>query len=485
MNQAMQDMNLSTLWVLLPELTLVFFGVLLLLFGVYRRPQASAETVVSGVVALAATAVVLAMVAAAPPMLAMNGLFIHDGFAIFVKFLLLGAAALALMLASGWVAGRPFEYVVLVLFSVFGMMLMVSANDLISLYMGLEAASLALYVLASFDRDHPKSAESGLKYFILGALASGMMLFGMSLVYGFSGTTSFEQLASLLAASNGAVTKGLMLGMVLMIVGFCFKLSAVPFHMWAPDVYEGAPTPVTAFFATAPKIAAAALFGRVLLQPFGDLTDAWQPIVMFVSMASMLGGALGAMRQTNIKRLLAYSSISHAGFVLMGLCAASVSGVQAMLVYLSLYVLMSAGAFGCVLMMRRRGEAVEAISDLSGLSQTRPGMALALAICLFSMAGIPPLAGFFGKFYVILAAFEGGLYMLAVVGVIASVVGCYYYLRVVKVMYFDTPAAAFDSHHAWMLRAATLCGVAVTAFFFLLPTPLISTARAAASILFK
>jgi len=271
----------------------------------------------------------------------------------------------------------------------------------------------------------------------------------------------------------------------MMMVGFCFKISAVPFHMWAPDVYEGAPTPVTAFFATAPKIAALALFTRLLMQPFGALDGSWQQVIILTSMASMLGGALAAIMQTNIKRLLAYSSISHAGFILMGIASNSAPGVQAMLIYLAVYIFMSAGMFGCVLLMRRYGEPVEDIRDLSGLSQTNPLMAGVIALFMFSMAGIPPLAGFFGKMYVILAAVQSGLMALAIVGVLASVVGCYYYLKVVKIMYFDAPAAAFDGGHPLMLRGAIAIGALVTLLFCILPSPLVATAQTAAQTLIK
>ncbi len=367
------------------------------------------------------------------------------------------------------------------LFATLGMMFMISANDLLTLYVGLEMSSLALYVLASFQRDHAKSSEAGLKYFVLGALASGMMLFGMSLVYGFAGTTGFAALADVFSGAE-TISKGVTVGMILIIVGFCFKLSAAPFHMWAPDVYEGAPTPVTAFFATAPKIAALALFTRVLLSPFGHLIDQWQQIVIFASVASMLVGALAAIMQTNIKRLLAYSSIGHVGFMLMGIASGSVEGVQAVLIYLSVYIFMSAGAFGCVLLMKRDDEPVEDIKSLSGLAQTSPKMALALAIFMFSMAGIPPLAGFFGKMYVVLAAIKAGLAWLAVVGVVTSVVACYYYLKVVKVMYFDAPARTFDAPAPTLSIGVTLAAC-VTFLFFLLPTPLVTHALAAAQAL--
>ncbi|MGE0754561.1 MAG: NADH-quinone oxidoreductase subunit NuoN [Alphaproteobacteria bacterium] len=477
------DITLQSISALMPELFLCVAGVLLLLHGAYVRPKADGVNVS---LTLFATGLTLMMVimAAGPAQLLMNGMFIADGFASFAKSLVLVAGMLVLLLSAGWLSeegGRPFEFLILILFSMLGMLFMVSAADLLMLYVGLEMASLCLYVLAAFQRDEGKSNEAGLKYFVLGALASGMMLFGMSLVYGFAGSTGFAELGQLF--NEGAASKGLVVGLILLIVGFCFKLSAVPFHMWAPDVYEGAPTPVTAFLSTAPKVAAFALFARLLIQPFGDLIGQWQQVVVFASAASMLVGALAAIMQSNIKRLLAYSSIGHVGFMLMGLAAGSVAGVQAMLIYLALYVFMSAGAFGCVLLMRRSGQAVEDIRSLAGLSQTSPGMAMALAVFMFSMAGIPPLAGFFGKMYVVLAAMQAGLVWLAVFGVITSVISCYYYLKVVKVMYFDIPAREFDRCVSLSLKGVVVVSALVVVFFFLAPSPLVHKAQAAAQSL--
>lgn len=471
---------------MLPELYLAASAMMLLIYGVYRGQRANTMLIVAGLFILGAT-LWLVLHQSHLSGTAMHGMFVADGFAVFVKCLLLLAGVLTLLLASGWLmegGGRPYEFVVLMLLALLGMMLMVSANDFLALYMALEMSSLALYVLASFDRDHVRSSEAGLKYFILGSLASGMMLLGISLVYGFAGSTGFGAL-SILFATAGGVSKGVIVGLVLIITGLCFKISAVPFHMWTPDVYEGAPTPVTAFFATAPKVAALALFARVLLSPFDALIMEWQQILVLVSALSMAVGALAAIRQANIKRLLAYSSISHAGFMLMGLAAGSSQGMQAMLVYAALYLFMSAGAFGCVLLMRRGGEAAEDIKDLSGLSQTQPVMAATLAVFLFSMAGIPPLAGFFGKFYVILAAIDGGLVGLAVIGVIASVIGCYYYIKIVKVMYFDEPVFGFDANPPMMLRLGIGAGALVTLCFFLLPTPLVSATATAAQAMLK
>ncbi len=481
----MGDIGFSTLAAVIPEVYLGVVSMLLLMYGVYRMKYANGFLTVAALVIIGFTLLLVAY-GYQGTVVVFNGMFIADRFTAFAKCVILLAGAMVMLLSSGWLTegkGRPFEFVVLMLLSLLGMMLMVSAGNLLSLYMALEMSSLGLYVLASFERDHAKSSEAGLKYFVLGALASGMMLFGMSLVYGFSGTTSFDTLGKLFAHAEGGVSKGLLVGMVLMVIGFCFKLSAVPFHMWTPDVYEGAPTPVTAFFATAPKAAALALFTRLMLQPFGDLLSQWQPVLICISIGSMLLGALAAIRQTSIKRLLAYSSIGHVGFMLMGLAAGNQVGVQAMMIYLAIYIFMSAGMFGCVLLMQRKGKPVESIASLAGLSQTQPTLAIAISIFMFSMAGIPPLAGFFGKMWVILAALQGGLVVLAVIGVAASVIGCYYYLKVVKTMYFDEPAQPFDTVSPLSLRAAVFIGGAVTLLFFLVPTPLVAQAKAAAQAL--
>jgi NADH-quinone oxidoreductase subunit N len=413
-------------------------------------------------------------------------MFVVDGFSHFVKVLLIAATALTLLLSAGWLArgdNQRFEFPVLMLLSLLGGMLMVSANDLLSLYVGLELSSLPLYVLAAINRDLLKSTESGIKYFVLGSLASGMLLYGASLVYGFSGTTGFDGLAHIIKDPSG-VSGGVVVGLVLIMVALSFKVSAAPFHMWTPDVYEGAPTPVTAFFSIVPKLAALALFTRVLIQPFGALSFEWQQIMVFVSVASMLTGAFGALMQTNIKRLLAYSSIGHIGYALMGLAAGTAEGVGSILIYFTLYIAMSAGAFACILMMNAGGEALEKLSDLAGLSRTRPRLAFVLAAFMFSMAGIPPLAGFFGKLYVFLAALHAGLVGLAVIGVLASVVACYYYLKVVKIMYFDEPALPFDKKVPAGTRLALVLCAALTLLFFVMPGPLVGEAQFAAQTLF-
>jgi len=491
----MGDISIASLYAIFPELYLALMAMFLLMATAFKYRRISNSMLVSTLIVLAATGGFLWPHLSAPAVVAFNGMFMVSRFTIFSQYLVLAASMLTVIIAAPWLKedslllgreyGKSSEFLVLLLCATLGMLLMVSANDLLTLYLALETSSLALYVLASFERDHATSSEAGLKYFVLGALASGMMLFGMSLVYGFTGTTGFEGLSALFALPGFVLSKAVVVGLILIIVGFCFKLSAVPFHMWTPDVYEGAPTPVTAFFATASKVAAFALFARFLLYPFGHLFGQWQQIVIFVSIASMALGAFAAIMQTNIKRLLAYSSIGHAGYMLMGLAAGNAVGVQGMLIYLATYIFMSAGAFGCVLLMRRDGQYVEQIKDLAGLGQTRPALALAMSIFMFSMAGIPPMSGFFAKFYVILPAISAGLTWLAVLGVIASVIGSYYYIKVVKVMYFDTPAAAFDAETPCWLRAGIVVCVAVTLLFFLMPSPLVEQAKLAAGALVR
>jgi NADH-quinone oxidoreductase subunit N len=359
------------------------------------------------------------------------------------------------------------------------MLMLISAADLIALYLGLELMSLALYVVAAINRDSVRSTEAGLKYFVLGALSSGMLLYGASLVYGFTGTVSFAGIAK--ASTNGGI--GLVFGLVFLFAGFCFKVSAVPFHMWTPDVYEGAPTPITAFFAAAPKVAGIAMFMRVAIDAFPDIVPQWQQIVVFVSIASMVLGAFAAIGQRNIKRLMAYSSIGHMGFALVGLAAGTPEGIQGVLVYMAIYVAMTLGTFSCILSMRRDGQMVENISDLAGLARTNPTMAFFLAMLLFSLAGIPPLAGFFAKFYVFLAAIQAGLFGLAVIGVLASVVGAYYYLLIIKIMYFDEPAKAFEPM-PYQLKAVLAVSGLFNLLFFVYPGPLVEAANAAAKSLF-
>ena len=401
-----------------------------------------------------------------------------------MKLLTLTGAAVTLIMSIDFWRGEgrlKFEFPVLVLLATTGMLMMISANDLIALYVGLELQSLSLYVVAAFDRRSARSSEAGLKYFVLGALSSGMLLYGASLIYGFTGSTLFTDIAASVQPSG--TNLGLIFGLVFLITGFAFKISAVPFHMWTPDVYEGAPTPVTAFFAAAPKLAAMALTVRTLFAAFPSVTPEWQQIVTFLAIASMALGAFAAIGQRNIKRLMAYSSIGHMGYALVGLAAGTAEGVQGVIIYLAIYLAMTLGTFACILAMRRNGRMVEDIDQLAGLSITSPMMAFLLAMLLFSLAGIPPLAGFFAKFYVFLAAINAGLYALAVIGVLLSVVGAYYYLRIVKIMYFDAPAERFEPMPG--LLAAVLGGSGLfILFYFVYPAPLVTVAEAAAKSLF-
>jgi len=468
-----------------PELFVAVAGMVMLMFGAFRGENSARFVSWLGVGVL----IVAALLVIAGPVgttLAFNGQFVVDDFAVFAKILLIVGAALALILAIPFNMREgidQFEFPILIVLAVLGMMMMVSANDLISLYIGIELQSLALYVVAAIRRDTLRSSEAGLKYFVLGALSSGILLYGMSLVYGFAGTTNFGALASQFTAGGGA-SIGAVIGIVFVTAGLAFKVSAVPFHMWTPDVYEGAPTPVTAFFAIAPKIAAMVLFARVLLEPFGPLAAEWQQVIWFISVASMILGSFAAIVQTNIKRLMAYSSIGHMGFVLVGLAAGNEQGATGMLVYLTIYLFMNIGTFGCILAMRRQGQMVEDIGSLAGLSKTNPMMAAALAIFMFSMAGIPPLGGFFAKFFVFRAAIDAELYVLAVIGLLASVVGAFYYLRIIKIMYFDEPAEAFDSAPGREISTIVAVTALVTVFFFIGLAPVLTGAEAAASVLF-
>jgi NADH-quinone oxidoreductase subunit N len=433
------DLGLATV---LPELILASGALVLLMIGVFGGERS--VPVVTGLAVVLVAAALAALLTVTESGTAFNGAFVLDPFARLLKAVVLLGSGVAIVMSIGYVRLHKFdrfEFPVLVVIATLGMMLMISANDLIAVYLGLELQSLSLYVVAAINRDSLKSTEAGLKYFVLGALSSGMLLYGMSLVYGFTGQTSFAGIAA--ALEGGEPSLGLVFGLVFVIAGFAFKVSAVPFHMWTPDVYEGAPTPVTAFFAAAPKVAATALFVRTMVDPFAPVIPEWQQVVTFISIASMVLGSFAAIGQRNIKRLMAYSSIGHVGFALVGLAAGTEAGVQGVIIYLLIYVAMTLGTFAVILSMRRGNEMVEDIDQLAGLSRTNPVMAFLLAMLLFSLAGIPPLAGFFAKFYVFLAAIEAGLYILSVIGVLASVVGAYYYLRIVKIMYFDEPAERF------------------------------------------
>ena len=467
----------------LPELVLAIGALVLLMFGVFRGDRAM-MTVNMGALALLFVAGVALWMAPEGRLLAFGGTFIVDGFARFLKTLVLIGSGAAILMAGDWLRAERFhrfEFGVLVLIATLGMMLMISANDLISLYLGLELQSLCVYVLASLQRDSVRSTEAGLKFFVLGSLSSGMFLYGASLVYGFTGTTGFPLIAA--AVDAGEISLGLVFGLVFVLAGLAFKLSAVPFHMWTPDVYEGAPTPITAFLAGAPKVAAIAMIMRVLVGGFVDVTDQWQQIIVFLSIASMALGAFAAIGQSNIKRLMAYSSIGNMGYALIGLAAGTAGGIGSVLIYMAIYLAMTLGTFACILAMRRDDTPVETIEDLAGLARTNRTMAFLLAALMFSLAGIPPLAGFFAKFFVFLAAIEAGLVALAVIGVLASVVSAYYYLRIVKVMFFDEPIAAFDPMGGEIKLVLGLSGAFVLLFVFL-PAPLIAAAEAAAVSLF-
>ncbi|HKC32639.1 MAG TPA: NADH-quinone oxidoreductase subunit NuoN [Xanthobacteraceae bacterium] len=476
-------LDLPSIWPILPELVLVVGAMVLLMFGVMRGDR-STPTVCGLAIVLLVVAGGLLVMQPAAKVVAFHGSFVLDSYARFLKILALAGSAVTILLSIEFLSlpGRQkFEYPVLILLSTAGMLVLVSAADLIALYLGLELMSLALYVIAAIDRDNVRSTEAGLKYFVLGALSSGMLLYGCSLVYGFTGTVSFAGIAK--AAGGGGAGLGLTFGLVFLFAGFCFKVSAVPFHMWTPDVYEGAPTPVTAFFSSAPKVAAIAIFVRASIIAFPAIVSQWQQIVVFVAIASMALGSFAAIGQTNIKRLMAYSSIGNMGYALIGLAAGTADGVQGVLVYMAIYVAMTLGTFACIIAMRRPDGAVERISDLAGLARTKPAMAFWLAMMMFSLAGIPPLAGFFAKFYVFLAAIKAGLFALAVIGVVTSVIGAYYYLMIVKIMYFDEPAAGFVPMRLELRLVLGVTGLFVL-LFFVYPGPLVDAAAAAAKSLF-
>jgi NADH-quinone oxidoreductase subunit N len=465
----------------LPELVLALGAMVLLMVGAYRGQQATG--LVTGLsIGLLVVVGALELLLPGGKLTTFAGSFIVDDFARFLKILALIGSVATLVLSAEFLADpsrRIFEYAILVLLSTLGMMVLISAGDLIMLYLGLELMSLALYVVAASNRDNARSTEAGLKYFVLGALSSGMLLYGASLIYGFTGTVSFTGIAA--TAKDGGI--GIVFGLVFLLAGLCFKVSAVPFHMWTPDVYEGAPTPVTAFFASAPKVAALAVFTRVTLTAFPGIVTQWQQIVVFVAIASMALGSFAAIGQKNIKRLMAYSSIGHMGFALVGLAAGTPEGAQGVLIYIAIYVAMTLGSFAIILAMKRNGRNVEDISAFSGLSRTNPLLAFFFAMLLFSLAGIPPLAGFFAKWYVFVAAIKAGLFTLAVVGVLTSVVGAYYYLAIIKVMYFDEPLVRLDPIRMELRTVLAVAGI-FNIFFFVYPAPLVSVATVAAKSLF-
>jgi NADH-quinone oxidoreductase subunit N len=472
----------------LPEIVLTISALVLMLVAAYAGDSAAKTASWLAVGALAIAGALLANPAVHGAGEIFNGLYRADAFATFAKALIYVAAAACIIVAPRFFdseatgGGLRTEYPVLILLACVGMSMMVSAADFLTLYVGLELNSLAAYVLASFMRRDVRSAEAGLKYFVLGALASGILLYGMSLLYGFSGTTNFVGVA---AALESGVSTGELFGMVFMLAGLAFKISAVPFHMWTPDVYEGAPTPVTAFFASAPKVAALGLTTRVAVVALGPTGHSWQQIIIFCALASIVLGAVAAINQTNIKRLLAYSSINNIGFALIGLAAGTEAGVAAVLSYLAIYVVMTIGSFVCVLQMKdEKGQPIETISSLSGLSQTQPALAAAIAIFMFSLAGIPPLFGFWAKFLVFDAAVAANLTLLAAIGIASSVIGAFYYLKIIKTMYFDAPAEGYSREGSAVdYSIITLCA-AVIVFGYLLNPVLGAASSAAAHSLF-
>jgi len=471
----------------LPELFLAIMAMALLMFGVFRGDKSYDQVAGLSVLTLVIAAALMLVQVGGERVVTFGGMYVSDAFAVFTKVLVYAGSATAILISGTYLKDHKiarFEYPVLILLATLGMLIMISSNNLMTLYVGLELQSLSLYVLAAMNRDRTRSTEAGLKYFVLGALSSGMLLYGVSLIYGFAGTTDFDHLAQTLKASDSPAI-GIIIGMVFLLAGLAFKISAVPFHMWTPDVYEGSPTPVTAFFAAAPKVAALALMVRATVGAFPGLVAEWQQVLIFMSVASMLVGAFVALVQTNIKRLLAYSSIGHVGYALVGLATGMQVGIEALLIYLAIYLTMTLGTFAAVLTMRRSEGSVENISDLAGLSTTNLPMAIAIATFMFSLAGIPLLAGFWGKWYVFLAAVNAGLWPLALIGLVTSVVSAYYYLRIVKVMFFDEAVASFDGGHG---RPVSLI-VGVTALvnsplsYFLLIMPLVAAANWAAQAL--
>lgn len=452
----------ADLSVIMPEVVLAVYAMLALIAAVYTGKDRLGPLLVWTTSALMVVLAAIIATGGGGTQEAFGGMFINDGFARFAKVAILLSAAAVLFMSQEYMARRGllrFEYPLLIALAAVGMMMMVSAGDLMSLYMGLELQSLSLYVVAALRRDSVKSTEAGLKYFVLGALSSGLLLYGASLIYGFAGTTLFSGIIQ--TTQHGEVSVGLLFGLVFMISGLAFKVSAVPFHMWTPDVYEGSPTPVTAFFATAPKFAAMGLFARLMHDAFGHAVSDWQQVIALLSVASMFLGAVAAIGQRDIKRLMAFSSIAHMGYALMGLAAGTAFGVQALLVYMAIYVTMNIGTFAFILMMEKDGKPITDINALNMYSRREPGKALAMLILLFSLAGVPPMLGFFGKFYVLRAAYEAGLVWLAVAGVVASVIGAFYYLRIVFYMYFGEEGEELDTGGSVVLSGFLMASAAV------------------------
>jgi NADH-quinone oxidoreductase subunit N len=466
-----------------PEMLLAVGAVVLLMVGAAINKERSILVSYASVLLLLATAALILFAPAEGVLF--NGVFIADSFSRFMKVLVLGGSAFSLLLALPRAeenGTHKFEYAILIILATLGMMAMVSANDLMSLYVGLELQSLSLYVLAAIKREDGKATEAGLKYFVLGALSSGILLYGASLIYGFTGHTNLQEIVLAIASEGRSI--GLIFGVVFLLAGVAFKISAVPFHMWTPDVYEGAPTPVTAFFATAPKVAAMALMVRLVMDTFQGIAHDWQQIVIFLSIASMVLAAFAAIGQKSIKRLIAYSSIGHVGFALVGLSSGTQVGVEGVAIYMAIYVTMTVGLFACILSLRTENGYVENISDLAGAAQARPFVAAIMAIIMFSLIGMPPLAGFFAKWHAFLAAIDAQLYALAVIGVLASAISAFYYLRVIKIMYFDEPVAKFDAVPAELNIIMGVSGFLLVTYYFTVGSPLATFAHTAAGSLF-
>ena len=463
---------MQTIVYILPELFLSIAIMFLLMLGVFIKKSfklVSLLTILSLIFAIA-----LVLNQPNEIIKIFNGSYIIDKLSIFMKVLTLLFCVFVLLLSKDYIKNNSIdkiEYPIIILASTLGMILMISSYDLIVFYLGLELQSLCLYILASFKRDDERSTEAGLKYFVLSALASGLLLYGCSLIYGFTGSTNFEIISENLNEGN----TGAVFGMVFIIVGLAFKVSAVPFHMWTPDVYEGSPTSVTSFFALVPKIAALTVFIRFMYVPFINVISHWQTIIIFLSIASMILGAVAAIGQSNIKRLMAYSSIGHMGYALAGLAPGTNAGIQSTIIYLTIYLVMNLGAFGCIFMMKRENVFHEKINDLSGLSKNHPMLALGFLIILFSLAGMPPLAGFFAKFYIFMAVIEAKMYTLAIIGLVTTVVSAFYYLRIIKVIYFDKPKKPFEESYDWGLKISLILSTILTLIYFIYPSILVDT----------
>ena len=457
---------------IIPEIFISLSVMFLLILGVFKKNSFELIHNLSIIVLLITGIIVFNETLDIEKILLFNGSVVIDYLSSFMKIITLLAAFIVLAISKNYLDNfkiSKIEYPILILSSVLGMMVMISSNDLIVFYMGLELQSLALYVLATFNRNNLKSSEAGLKYFVLSALSSGLLLYGCSLIYGFSGSTNFEIIASQLDSNEYALT----FGIVFILVGLAFKISAVPFHMWAPDVYEGSPTTVTLFFTMVPKIAALTVFIRFLYVPFLELIDQWQMILVFLSIASMLFGAIAAIGQKNIKRLIAYSSIGHIGYALAGIASASNDGIQSSVIYLTIYIVMNLGLFSCLLMLRRNDNYYESIDDLSGLSKNHPILSFSLLVILFSLAGIPPLAGFFAKFYIFKAVIEQSMYFLAIVGLLSTVIAAFYYLRIIKIIYFDPEKEKYDQDHSPWLKFSLILSTLLILFYFIFPSQLV------------